>query len=368
MSDVVRDATFREEEIAHPDQLDGSSRVHDVRVEQILPVERRVVISARESGVMPVLSVEQAVQRFRELKAFVREVMDEGLDYGTIPGTSKDTLYKAGAEKLTTLFGLSPSFDIIKSVERWGDGGEEPLFYYMIRCYLHRGDILIASAEGSCNSREKKYRWRYVPEHRVPAHLHPSELEQGGGKISEFAFAVENKETTGQYGKPVEYWQKFEDAIAEGTARNYKRRTRAGKELDAWEIDGTTYRIPNPDIFDIVNTVLKMAEKRALVAAVLMGANASEFFTQDMEDGAEPSTTTSSTGLDIDKAAQDARQAISLLAWRRGIIDGVDDIQGKKAMLAAAASEELTVGNMLDRLGEWLVWIENQTVEREPSE
>jgi hypothetical protein len=35
---------------------------------------------------------------------------------------------------------------------------------------------------------------------------------------------------------------------------------------------------------DIVNTIDKMAQKRALVAATVIAVNASEFFTQDVED------------------------------------------------------------------------------------
>ncbi|HEX8684304.1 MAG TPA: hypothetical protein VF707_18455, partial [Ardenticatenaceae bacterium] len=42
--------------------------------------------------------------------------------------------------------------------------------------------------------------------------------------------------------------------------------------------------VPNPDIADQVNTVQKMAQKRALVQATLLAVNASEFFTQDVED------------------------------------------------------------------------------------
>jgi len=49
----------------------------------------------------------------------------------------------------------------------------------------------------------------------------------------------------------------------------------------------TLYRIPNPDVADAVNTVQKMAQKRALVAAVLIVTNCSDAFTQDLED-AEP--------------------------------------------------------------------------------
>src|ERR1039458_4154129 len=53
-----------------------------------------------------------------------------------------------------------------------------------------------------------------------------------------------------------------------------------------WEIDVDTalYRIPNPDGADVVNTIQKMAQKRALVAATLIATSASEFFTQDVED------------------------------------------------------------------------------------
>jgi hypothetical protein len=43
-------------------------------------------------------------------------------------------------------------------------------------------------------------------------------------------------------------------------------------------------RVPNPDIADQVNTIQKMAQKRALVGVCLLAVNASEFFTQDVED------------------------------------------------------------------------------------
>lgn len=36
--------------------------------------------------------------------------------------------------------------------------------------------------------------------------------------------------------------------------------------------------------FDVANTICKMAQKRALIAAVLSSCGASEFFSQDMED------------------------------------------------------------------------------------
>ena len=45
-----------------------------------------------------------------------------------------------------------------------------------------------------------------------------------------------------------------------------------------------TGRVFNPEIADQVNTIRKMAQKRALIAATLLAVNASEFFTQDVED------------------------------------------------------------------------------------
>lgn len=78
-------------------------------------------------------------------------------------------------------------------------------------------------------------------------------------------------------------WQRFKDAIANGTAQRTTKKTKNG-DKPAWAIDGIEYRIPNSDVFDVINTIDKMAQKRALVAAVLVATNASEFFTQDMED------------------------------------------------------------------------------------
>lgn len=235
---------------------------------------------------MPAMSIPQAVQRFNTLVEFVQTVMRNGVDYGIIPGTPKPTLLKAGAEKLTTLFGLTTRFNLVEQVEDWGgeQHGGEPFFYYWYRCSLWRGERLIAEADGSCNSRESKYRWRWVSLADIPAGLNPTSLAKRGGTISEFTFAVDKAETGGKYGKPAEYWEAFKIGIEQSTARLIKRKTNAGKEMDAWEIDSTMYRVPNEDIASQVNTVQKMAQKRAFVAVTLIGVNASEFFTQDIED------------------------------------------------------------------------------------
>lgn len=49
--------------------------------------------------------------------------------------------------------------------------------------------------------------------------------------LGAFEFAIIKGETTGQYGQPIEYWQRFRRAIADGTAMRSLKKTKNGKEL-----------------------------------------------------------------------------------------------------------------------------------------
>lgn len=210
----------------------------------------------RFADVTPVISIEQAIQRHRMLSSYVSQVMQEGHDFGAIPGTgTKPTLLKPGAEKLTTLFGLTKRLFIVEKTEDWsGQGDGEPFFYYLYRCALYRGDFLIAEADGSCNSRESKYRWRDA-QRKCPycgaAAIIKGRTEYGGGFVC--------------FGKKGGCGAKFGDDDPAITKQQVGR-------------------IANPDIADQVNTIQKMAAKRALIATTLLAVNASEFFTQDIED------------------------------------------------------------------------------------
>jgi hypothetical protein len=237
---------------------------------------------SNELALMPVMEMAVAIQRRNQLNTFVKEIMIEGIDFGVVPGTVKPTLLKPGAEKLVTFFGLAPTFEDVGSFTIWD--GNEPLFFYRYRCKLLRGGVSIGEGLGSCNSRESKYRWRWVGLEDVPEFLDPQTLAVRSSSIAEFEFAINKRETGGKYGKPASYWDAFEAAIKSGDARQIQRKTQSGKEFPAYEIASTVYRVPNEDIFSQINTIDKMAQKRALVASVLIGVNASEFFTQDLED------------------------------------------------------------------------------------
>lgn len=235
----------------------------------------------------PVMNIGAAKQRRNDLVEYTQSIMVKEKDYGAIPGTDKPTLLKPGAEKLCSFFGLTvENPDIITEIEDWtGEkNGGEPFFYYKIRQRLTRNGTLIASQIASCNSKEVKYRYRWVSEQNVPPGLDKTILQTRGGTICEFDFAISKAETTGKYGKPAAYWKQFKDAILAGTARMIDRPTNNGKKMKAWEIGSPIYRVPNDGIFDQINTIQKMAEKRALVAACLIACNASEFFAQDLDD------------------------------------------------------------------------------------
>jgi hypothetical protein len=235
---------------------------------------------------MPVFTTETALQRYQAFKDFVKSVLKEGIDFGKNPGSDRDTLLKPGAEKLCTFFGLTPRYVLEVVVEDWrGDKYGQPLFYYRFKCQLFRGDLQMGEGIGSCSSWEAKYRYRWVDENTVTRMgLDKSTLNTRGGAISEFEFAINKAETSGQYGKPAEYWAKWKQAITDGKARKINKMKKDGTTSPAYEMDMTMYRVPNSDFADIINTVQKIAQKRAYVAATLSAANASDYFTQDLED------------------------------------------------------------------------------------
>jgi len=207
---------------------------------------------------MPTLSVKQFSEReqmLRELKA----LLVEGIDYGPIPGTSdKPVLLKPGAEKLCAFFGYAPHYTS-EIIEDWdGKNYGEALFYYKYTCTLSKDGKPVGEGQGSCNSWESKYRYRNAgrtcPTCGIAAIIKGKD-QYGGGWI---CFAKKG-----------------------GCGAKYKD---GDKAIEGQEVG----RVPNPDFADLINTVQKMGQKRAMVAAVLSATGASQYFTQDLEDAPQP--------------------------------------------------------------------------------
>ena len=223
--------------------------------------ENAIVVHPQSGFMAPVVSVKDALFAYQAKKELIDGIMVKGVDYGIIPGTgTKAVLLKAGAEKATSFFGLSPRFTDAEVINDWTgeQHGGEPFFFYRRTCNLWRGDALVASVDGSCNSWEKKYRYRNsdrtCPQCGKTTIIKGKE-EYGGGWIC--------------FAKKGGCGAKFSDSDPKIT----------GQE---------TGQVKNPDIADLPNTILKMADKRALVAATLIATGLSEYFTQDVEDFVSP--------------------------------------------------------------------------------
>ncbi|MED4172346.1 hypothetical protein P4631_07775 [Halalkalibacterium halodurans] len=185
-----------------------------------------------EAGSALMMQVEYGVvaQRMQQLQEFVKNYMVAGDDYGKIDGINKPTLLKSGAEKLCDVYGLSAGEPVIDYIR---DDSKSPIYisYRVVMPLISRADgRIIMTGVGSCNSHEKKYKWRWVYENELPSGINPQTLK-----------------------------------------------TRQRNQ-------STQYQIPNDEIDDLDNTLLKMAKKRALVDAVLSATRSSAIFTQDVED------------------------------------------------------------------------------------
>lgn len=100
-----------------------------------------------------VRQVQYTMQKITQFQKVIQETLHQNHDYGIIPGTSKPTLLKPGAEKILMMLGLRSEFEIVDSTRDFQEG----FFQYQVRCKLYKGDILITEGLGSCNTKEKKY-------------------------------------------------------------------------------------------------------------------------------------------------------------------------------------------------------------------
>lgn len=207
--------------------------------------------------ITPAIAIQQAKYMSDIVRELRREVLRKDVDYGVIPGTNnKEVLLKPGAERLCSAFGFSPEFEVVKAIENWDV--LQPLFHYQYRCRLiNSNGRTVATGIGSCNSMESKYRWR-KGERVCPECGNESIRKSKDGR---------NGATPGFY-----CWGKIGGCGAQFEANDERIASQA------------VGRVPNRDIYDLVNTIDKMAQKRSLIASALIGCNASEFFTQDIID------------------------------------------------------------------------------------
>lgn len=191
------------------------------------------------------MTSQQVIDQVGLIQNIMKSVMRQDEHYGVIPGTKKPSLLKPGAEKLCLTFRLAPVYDVERIM--LPDGHRE----YIINAKLIHIPTGRCWGEGlgSCTTLEKKYRYRN-------------------------SFESTNKPV------PKAYWDNNKDQKLIGG----KGFVPIKEETGHWVIYKISGQTENPDIAEQFNTILKMATKRALVAATLNACAASDIFSQDIED------------------------------------------------------------------------------------
>jgi hypothetical protein len=183
-----------------------------------------------DRGGIAALSIGAMQQRVDMVLELMANVLEDGKDYGKIPGTDKPTLYKPGAEKLCMAFQLTSARPLVEDIS----SGDEIRYRVNVPIEARDGREL-AVGVGEASTNEEKYRWRKPvcdeEFEETPEHLRREKWFKGKGG-----------------GNP------------------YK-----SKQL-------------RTSPADIANTVLKMAHKRAFIHATLLATAASSVFNQDLED------------------------------------------------------------------------------------
>lgn len=190
------------------------------------------------------MSADRLMSQVKLIQSVMKNIMQENEHYGTIPGCKKPSLWKPGAEKLCMTFRFAPSFETIGT--NLSAGHRE----YTAICTLTHipTGTVVAQGMGLCTTMEGKYRFRV-------------------GEVKPTGKAV-----------PQAYWNDRDQELIGGKGFSVKK-------IDGkYQIVEIGERVEHDNPADYYNTVLKMAIKRAMIAATLSATAASDIFEQDIAD------------------------------------------------------------------------------------
>jgi hypothetical protein len=181
-----------------------------------------------------------------------KEILREGTDYGTEPGVNRPFLHKPGAETFEKAYGLATTYTVERLI---GDGEERPDLEFIVHARVHLGTgdgPVVAEGLGEASTWERKYRYR------------------SGSKKCPKCGADAIRRGTKKDSTELEWycWAK-QGGCGARFAVNDPALAQAPDDVE------------NPDPWDLANTLLKMARKRAYVDGILTATGTSGLFTQD---------------------------------------------------------------------------------------
>lgn len=153
------------------------------------------------------VNIETIQHNMMMAEKLVMTVLEREIDYGRLPGTPQDGLWDPGASKIINAWNSYPDYTVLHRVE------EDGLISYTILSHIVSREThdIVGSGIGACSTRETKYKYRWIPDPQ-------------------------------NYGYTPE-------------------------QIKTLKVKDNKYRIENPEYGELVNTVAKMAAKRADVDA-----------------------------------------------------------------------------------------------------
>jgi hypothetical protein len=228
---------------------------------------------------------------------------EKGGDYGKIPGTDRNTLFKSGAEKLCQFYGLVARIEV---TFRAGDNVTTPPLIYDASTSLHLGTLdgpIVATGFGTANAWEKRYL-------------------RGGSKACPGCGAAAL--ISSKYKKNT--WHCF------------AKKGGCGKD---WPFDHPDIQSQTDtkgvitDAYDLGVTLAKMAEKRSHVDATLRATATSGLFTQDVVEDENDDT-----ALGPNTTVKDSGETVTsggAMVDADGVVTGRQDTDYDGSPLSAAA-------------------------------
>jgi len=162
-------------------------------------------------------TIQETTQGIALLQGMVKDILVRGIDYGRIPGMPQDSLWDPGASQIIGSFNCYCGQRRILKLE---DSDERIVACVEVPIISRATQQEVGSGIGAASTLETKYKYRWV--------ANPKQ------------------------------WGYDEAAI-----KTFK--TKRGKDEEGNNV--TLYRIPNPEHSELLNTIVKMASKRAEVDA-----------------------------------------------------------------------------------------------------
>lgn len=231
----------------------------------------------------PVLRIKDTVAAIKAnvqmVQHLMRELMVQDVHFGVVPGTKKPSLYQPGAELIALTFHWATRY-------RNDDLSYADVVRYRVTCELYSRDSgdFMGSGQGEASSDEDKYRWRKAV------------------CKDEFDATPEDRRRT--------KWAK-------------------GERGSVYTVDQV-----RTEPADIANTVLKMATKRAFIAATRTASGCSDMFAQDLED--LPAEVRDSLVAEDEQAAPQT-PPIGKDDWKKLLKAGLREGYSEEDILASAA-------------------------------